>query len=157
VTWRHIDTVHKRSVTIDVQPWRFSEPPRALIEHPDVGAGLDLATALRRAGYAVAICRGPDAAADRSTRCPLHQLEPCAVVEGADVVVTALGFDREEAREVLRGLRARYPSTQLVVEATVAEALELEDELVGCAVVPQDADPDRVAAEVTRVLASQKR
>ena len=152
--WRHTDAVRKRPVTIDLEPWRFSDRPRVLIEHPDAGAGLDLATAIRRAGYAVAICRGPDAAADRATRCPLHQLEPCAVVEGADVVVTALGFDREDARAVLRGLRTRYPSTKLVVEATVAEALELEDELAGCVVVPQGADPDRVAAEVTRVLSS---
>jgi hypothetical protein len=148
------DTVRKRPVTMDVQPWRFSDRPRVLIEHPDADAGLDLATAIRRAGYAVAICRGPDSSADPATRCPLHQLEPCAIVEGADVVVTALGFDREDAREVLRGLRARYPSTKLVVEATVAEALELEDELVGWTVVPQDADPDGVAAEVTRLLAS---
>jgi hypothetical protein len=154
---RQTDIVRKRPVTIDPEPWRFSGRPRVLIEHPDAGAGLDLATALRRAGCTVAICRGPDATADPATRCPLHRLEPCAVVEGADVVVTALGFDREDAREVLRGLRTRYPSTPLVIEATVAETLELEDELAGCTVVPQDADPDRVAAAVKGVVAAATR
>jgi hypothetical protein len=32
-----------------------------LIEHPDLSAALDLAVAIRSAGCAVAICRGPDA------------------------------------------------------------------------------------------------
>jgi hypothetical protein len=142
-----------RSVTMEPGPWRFSERPRVLIEHPDLSAALDLAVAIRSAGCAVAICRGPDATADPATRCPLHRLEPCAVVEGADVVVTALNLSSEEGREVLRGLRTRYPSTPLVVEGTVSESLALSDELAGCTVVPVDADPALVAREVNRVLA----
>ena len=68
---------------------------------------------------------------------------------GADVVVTALGFEREDARSVLRGLRTRYPSTPLVVAVAVADALELADELLGCTVVPVDAEPARVAEAVS--------
>jgi CheY-like chemotaxis protein len=144
--------MRKRTLTIEPGPWRFAHGPRVLIEHPDPSAGLDLAIALRSAGCTVAICRGPDAGADPGTRCPLHRLEPCAVVEGADVVVTALGLDREDGRDVLRGLRARYPSTPLVVEATASESLELADELAGCTVVSPDAGPTSVATAVTSVL-----
>jgi CheY-like chemotaxis protein len=144
--------MRKRTLTIEPGPWRFATGPRVLIEHPDPSAGLDLATAVRNAGCTVAICRGPDAAADPATRCPLHRLEPCAVVEGADVVVTALGLEREDGRDVLRGLRARYPSTPLVVAATVSMSLELKDELTGCTVVPEDAEPASVAAAVTNIL-----
>lgn len=146
--------MRKRPVTIELQPWPFTQRPRVLIEHPDPDAGLELATALRRAGCTVAICTGPDSADDSPTRCPLHQLEPCVVVEGADVVVTALGLDREDGRNVVRGLRTRYPSTPLVVEATVADTLELGDELDGCTVVPQDAESDRVVAAVMDALPS---
>jgi hypothetical protein len=137
---------------MEPEGWRFGQWPRILIEHPGPHAGLELATALRSAGYTVAVCRGPDAAADPATRCPLHRLEPCAIVEGADVVVTALGLDREDARGVLRGLRTSYPSKPLVVEATVANALDLADELHGCTVLPEGADPSRVVAAVREAL-----
>lgn len=137
-------TMPSRSTSFELQPWPFAERPRVLIEHPDPDTGLELAGALRGAGYAVAICGGPD----RTSRCPLHKLEPCAVVEGADVVVTGLDFEREEAREVLAGLRLRYPSTPLVVGVTAAESLELADDLHGCTVVPVDAEPARVTAAV---------
>jgi hypothetical protein len=142
----------KRPETIVLGPWRFDQRPRVLIEHPDAEAGLELATALRGAGCAVAICRGPHASGDEPTRCPLHGLEPCAVVEGADVVVTALGFDRDEARGVLHGLRLRYPSRPLVVEVALADALALQEELAGCTVLPEDAAPERVVAAVTAQL-----
>lgn len=142
----------KRPATIELGPWPFTQRPRVLIEHPDPDEGLELATALRRAGCTVAICRGPDAAGDPPTRCPLHNLQPCVVVEGADVVVTLLGFGREDARGVLRGLRVRYGETPLVVAATVADTLELEDELQGCTVVPEDPALDQVVAAVLRAL-----
>ena len=144
--------MRKGPVTIEPQPWQFPQRPRVLVEHPDPDAGLVLATALRRAGCTVAICRGPDAAGEPATRCPLHELEPCAPVEGADVVVTALGLDREEGRDVVRGLRTRYRSTPLVVEADASDALELADELEGCVVIPRDADPDQVVAAVMGAL-----
>ena len=133
-------------------PWRFVGGPRVLIEHPDPVVGLDLAAALRSAGCVVAICRGPVRAADPAVRCPLHRLEPCAVVEGADVVVTALDLDAEEGAEVLRGLRTRYPSTALVVAATPAASLELAAELEACTVVAPTAGPDTIAAAVTSLL-----
>lgn len=133
-------------------PWRFAGGPRVLVEHPDPVAGLDLAMALRDAGCAVAVCRGPNAAADPGDRCPLHKLEPCAIVEGADVVVTALDLEGDEGREVLRGLRTRYPSTKLVVAATPRASLDLAPELEGCTVVAPTSEPDAIAAAVTSLL-----
>jgi hypothetical protein len=138
----------RRARTIELKPWPYSERPRVLIEHPDPDSGLELAAAMRRAGCTVGICRGPDATGDPATRCPLHGLEPCVAVEGADLVVTALDLDREDARQVLNGLRTRYPSTPLTVLATVDQTVELDDLLEGCTVLPVGATPDQITAEV---------
>jgi DNA-binding NarL/FixJ family response regulator len=149
--------MRKRPLTIELRPWAYPERQRVLIEHRDPDAGLELAAAIRRAGCTVGICRGPDARAEPATRCPLHGLEPCAVVEGADLIVTALDLEEEESREVLRGLRTRYASTPLVVVATVGETLELGDVLEGCTVVPVNAEPERIVAAVLEALPSDSR
>jgi hypothetical protein len=144
--------VRRSPAVISLEPWRYPERPRVLIEHRDADRGLRLATALRNAGCTVAICRGPDALADPTTRCPLHLHERCVAVEGADLVVTVLDFDEEANRAVLRGLRARYPDSPLVVVATVGQALDLRESLERCTVVPIDATPDRIAAAVLDTL-----
>jgi DNA-binding NarL/FixJ family response regulator len=144
--------MRKRAATIELQPWPYPEGPRVLIEHPDPDAALELATAIRRTGCSVGICRGPDATADPPTRCPLHRLEPCVAVEGADLVVTVLDLEEQDGREVVRGLRTRYPSTALVVAATVSETLALDDLLEGCTVVPVNAEPEQVVAAVRDAL-----
>jgi hypothetical protein len=142
--------MRRRQVTIELQPWVFPGRPRVLIEHPDPDSALELASAIRRAGCTVGICRGPDAKADPATRCPLHRLEPCVAVDGADLVVTALDLDQEDGLAVLVGLRTRYPGTPLVVVAPVGETVEL-DNLEGCTVVPV-AEPDKVVAAVLDTL-----
>lgn len=78
-------------------------------------------------------------------------------VEGADLVVTALDLEQEEGRGVLRGLRTRYPSTPLVVEATVGQTLELDDLLAGCTVVPERSEPEQLVAAVVGALPSDSR
>ena len=143
----------KRARTIDLQPWPFLDRPRVLIEHPDPDHSLQLAGEIRRrVGCSVGICRGPDAAANPATRCPLHRLEPCVAVEGADLVVTALNLEQADGRQVLRGLRTRYPSIPLVVQATVDQTLELGDLLAGCTVVPVDADARQLSDAVAAAL-----
>ncbi len=144
--------MRRRARTIELQPWAYPGRPRVLIEHRDPDAGLELAAAIRRAGCTVGICRGPDATADRPTRCPLHGLEPCVAVEGADLVVTALDLDHEEARRVLEGLRTRYPSTPLTVLATEGQTSELGGLLEGCTVLSVATTPEQVAAEVLSIL-----
>jgi hypothetical protein len=89
---------------IDPGFWRFDDRPRALIEDADLGSALATASALRRAGYAVAICRGPEP----DEYCPLVGAYDCALVAGADVVVSSLGEEIEEA------VQRRHPSTPLV-------------------------------------------
>jgi hypothetical protein len=144
----------RRAATISLGHWPFAAGPRVLIEHPDPDRALELAGAIRQAGCTVGICRGPGAAGD--PRCPVHRLEPCVAVEGAEVVVTVLDFADPYAREVLQGLRTRYPSKPLVVAATVAQSLELRDALEGCAVVPVDGEPDRFAAAVLAALGERR-
>lgn len=147
----------KRAVTIDLQPWAYPERPRVLIELSDPDTALELAAAIRRAGCTVGICRGPDATADPVKRCPLHRLEPCIAVEGADLVVTALDLEEEDGRQILQGLRTRYPSTPLVVAATVGETLELGELLVGCTVVPVAAEPEQFVTAILAALPSNSR
>lgn len=146
--------MRKPAKIIELQPWSYEDRPRVLIEHGDPDEALELAGALRKAGLTVGICRGPDAHADQPTRCPLHHLEPCAAVEGADVVVAGLDLDKEDGVRVLEGLRVRYPSTALVVAVTPAQAIDHAALLRECSVVPVDAYPERVVRAVLLTLDS---
>jgi len=152
-----VRTMRKRVSTIELGPWTFPERPRVLIEHPEPDAALEIAAAIRRVGCTVGICHGPDSAGDPATRCPVHRLEPCAAVAGADAVVTMLDLDTEDGREIVRGLRTRYPGKPLIIAATVAETLELGDLIQGCTVVPIDTEPERVAAAVLDALPSRSK
>jgi hypothetical protein len=102
--------------------WQWPGRPRVLIEDPDLDSGLATAWTLRQAGYTVAICRGPEP----DEYCPLVGPDDCALVVGADVVVSGAGPEIEEA------VRRRHPGTAVVapqpptgvvaaVEAAVAE------------------------------------
>jgi hypothetical protein len=116
-----------------------SGKPRVLIENPD---GADLwahAEILRKAGYHVATCLGPDAEPEhvawfrrlwlywensqptkRQERmlCPLVTKGHCPLVEGADVVVSTTRLT--DSREILATLSARR-SPALVVEGTSSD------------------------------------
>src|SRR5271167_572079 len=104
-------TARERAVNIDPQPWRWNHP-RVLVEHPDEATGLAIASGLRFAGYAVAVCPGPPGRG----QCPLTGPAGCAPAHDADLVVCSLGYEHDAAREVLRELRTRYPDTPLLVE-----------------------------------------
>lgn len=108
--------------TRNAEPWRWSGP-RVVIEHPDEEEGLRLAGALRDAGFAVAVCSGPDEA----TGCPLAGPGECAIARDADAIVSYL--EAEVSPDVLAALRARCPSVPLIIDpldvvATVREALD---------------------------------
>jgi len=131
------------------QPWPWVGQPHVLIEHPDESAGLALASVLRQAGYAVAVCPGPE----QSERCPLTGPEGCAVAHGADVVVSSLGLERLEAREVLQALRMRRPGTPLIVEVPAGDQAAWQDLLEGCDLIESPVVPEELVARVRAALA----
>lgn len=121
---------------------------RILLESPDLADAGSQAQTLSEAGYDVALCRGPEAALPPSfafdasprwfdaipgreaTLCPVTCGEACALVEGADLVVTTTTL--VSATEVQAGLRERGTPV-LVVEpqqqvdlAEIARALHAE-------------------------------
>lgn len=120
-----------------------------LIEHPDESVGLELASILRTAGYAVAVCPGPE----RAEHCPLTGPEGCAVAHGADVVVSSLGVSRPEAREVLVALRERCPATPIVVVASPEDEDEWQDLPGECELIPSPVVPEELVTCVRGALA----
>jgi CheY-like chemotaxis protein len=134
-------------ITLSPEPWLWPAP-RVLVEHPDQAAGLALASGLRQAGYAVAVCPGPE----HSERCPLAGPEDCSVAHGADVIVSSLGLERPEARGVLAALRTRCADTPLIVEVTASQQAEYESLLEGCDVVLSPVSPEQLVAAVERAF-----
>jgi hypothetical protein len=113
-----------------LRPRQWDWPrPRVLLETGDAEANSARVDALRRAGYAIAICSGPTP----EGRCPLAGDDGCAAAHGADVVVSSLGLGSEEAREPLAALRARLPELPVLVEADAEAAARWPD------LVPEDA------------------
>ena len=135
-----------QKASLKPQPWRWSHP-RVLVEHPDEATGLALASDLRFAGYAVAVCPGPGG----HGRCPLTGPEGCAPAHDADVVVSLLGTEDETGLEVLHELRTRYPDTPLIVEVPSGIDVDLRGQLDGCHRLPAPASPAQVVAAVRSV------
>jgi len=136
----------EQAVNIKPQPWRWNHP-RVLVEHPDEQLGMDIASGLRYAGYAVAICPGPRGHA----RCPLTGPAGCAPAHDADLVVSSLGLERESAREIVHELRTRYPETPLLVEVPPQPDAELLALLEGCHLLTAPTTPEQVLEAVQRV------
>jgi CheY-like chemotaxis protein len=132
-----------QGVNINPQTWRWNRP-RILVEDPDEKAGLEIASGLRYAGYAVAVCPGPRG----HGQCPLTGPADCAPAHDADVVVCNLGYERDVAREVLRELRTRYPDTPLLVGVPSEIDTDLQGLLDGCHRLPADASAEQVVATV---------
>lgn len=120
-----------------------------LIEHADEAAGLAIASRLRLAGYAVALCSGPHERGE----CPLTGDDDCAAARDADLVISCLGYEREAAREVVQALRTRCPGVPLVLEVPEGTdpGLGSRD---GCRLLTAPADPDGVAYAVHAILHS---
>ena len=142
-----------RETGVSPQPWPWVGYPRVLIEHAEESEGTRLATAVREAGYAVAVCPGPP----RAERCPLAGDDGCQAAHGADVIVSCLGLGTPQSREVLAALRARCAGTPLVVEAAPEEEEAWPDLLEGCEVVAPPVTPDAVVAAVIAILEPRSR
>jgi DNA-binding response OmpR family regulator len=144
-----VGDLRARATRLSPEPWPWVGQPRVLIEHPDESAGLTLASILRQAGFAVAVCPGPE----QSEHCPLTGPEGCAVAHGADVVVSSLGLERPEARNVLQALRMRRPETPLIVEVPPDDRVAWQDLLEGCDLIVSPVVPEELVASVRAALA----
>jgi len=71
-------------------------------------------------------------------------------------VVSSLGFERPEAREVLQTLRLRRPGTPLIVEVPPGDKAEWQDMLEGCDVIASPVVPDELVACVGAALAKSR-
>jgi len=136
-------TARTQAVNLKPQTWRWSHP-RVLVEHPDEASGLAIASGLRFAGYAVAVCPGPQG----HEKCPLTGPAGCAPAHDTDLVVCSLGYEHEAAREILRELRTRYPGTPLLVEVPSDIDAELQELLNGCRQLPEPASTEQIVAAV---------
>jgi hypothetical protein len=136
--------------TLSPQPWPWSGHPRVLVEHPDRATSLAFATALRQAGYTVAVCPGPES----QEPCPLAGHEGCAIAHDADAVFFSLGLGSPPAREILQALKTSFPATPILVEATPGEAAEWQELVRGCRLVPPSVIPDQLVLLVGEALAS---
>lgn len=104
-----------------------------VIEDAGLGAGRLTAASLRRAGYDVTLCGGPELLARR--RCPLEEGTACPAVATADVVVANLEAGTGRQVAVVAALRARDPEIPVVVLAAPTVAHRHRRLLDGCRVV----------------------
>jgi hypothetical protein len=87
-----------------------------LLEVPDGAEAFSYWRFLTDKGYEVEWCPGPEGPPAR--RCPLVTSGHCELVERADVVVSALGLDRETCRNVVETRGRLHPETPVVVQAS---------------------------------------
>ncbi len=92
-------------------PQRSDDRVRVLLEYPAHSTPSAMAKALDDAGYETLICEGTD-------RCPIVAGGDCALVDGADVVVSGFGVTTSNDRELPAAIRSRHPELPLVVECT---------------------------------------
>jgi DNA-binding NarL/FixJ family response regulator len=136
-----------RRKMIRPDPWPFGRP-RVLIEHADRETAFRYVDTLRRAGYSVAICDGPSNDRRPPERCVLVAGEPCAAVDGADVVVSGLGVHDAEKRAVLEALRRHHPDKALVVEVSPDDLHRYDDLVDGVHVVVSPVESEELVAAV---------
>jgi hypothetical protein len=103
------------TATTDVAP----RETRVLIEEADGAEAFAYWHLLTDEGYSVQWCPGPDG--PTGGRCALVSTGHCPLVEEADVVVSALGIDRESSRNVLGAIRRQHPETPVVIQASRRE------------------------------------
>lgn len=104
----------------DVPSWPVGQDrPRVLIEVQ--GGRSRLTPELRAAGYDVRGCAGPSARPDHA--CPLLSGRRCPLVDGADVVVHALGHD-DPAAVALLDAHAASGTRRLVVDVRRGDSLD---------------------------------
>ncbi len=142
--------MRRRHLKLEPSDWRNGNGrPRVLIEHHDSSIGVAVGNLLAAEGYEVSNCRGPE---DRSGKCPLVGVGVCERAEDADVIFYGLEVSELDDREVLKGLRAHFPDTPVIIEMPVSRIPLYEDQLEGCVIVPQPLTRDTLLKAVDRAL-----
>lgn len=130
-------------------PERTDPVPRIVIEDADPDARQRAARALRRSGYQVAVCGGPDTLSRR--RCPLEEGSRCPAVSDADVVISSLPSDDPRQAAVIAAIRERFPTTPVIVEAAPLVAYRHRQLLADCVVLSRFT-PTTLPAAVAETL-----
>lgn len=90
---------------------------RVLVECPPDQTPDAAAAVLRRQGYEVRVCEGPD----RRHECPILSKGACALVSGADVVVNLFGAMDPHTRPVLGAISQERRPPAIVTEMTTPD------------------------------------
>jgi hypothetical protein len=108
---------------------------RVLVENPDRADLLAHADILRDAGYDVAVCSGPTVVeGERACGCPLIDGQGCALVEGADTVVSTASLG--QSHEILAALSATG-TLPIVFEAPAPSFDQFRDVAGSATLLPQ--------------------
>lgn len=123
-------------------------PRRVLVEHADGAMTWAAERILRRAGFEVSTCNGPEHLPGH--RCPLVAEGRCDLVDTSDVVVFGLGTEHVG---ILRAERTTAPSTPVVIEGLASDIDEFGWDATGCEVVSPAGTGVALVAAVERALA----
>ena len=129
--------------------------PRVVVEAPTSPWHWLVKEAQSLTAFDVQFCSGPAGRSDH--QCPLVAGSRCPLVEQADVVITGLGLDDPQTREIVAALRAEFPATPLVVLAKQGEARRLRELLADCNVIPFPWTAQKMAAAVSSALEARDR
>ena len=126
---------------------------RVLVEDSDGAEREACEHALRKAGYDVASCGGPEVMGHRY--CPLVQTGECALVDGADVVYNNLRLGNPANRDVVRAHRNRA-RTPLVIEVPAPDITRYHPLLVTSTIVRAPARQNDVVGAVGEAVLSHR-
>jgi hypothetical protein len=135
---------------LESPPWEGEHGPRILIEHPDGAEAWALAEILSRSGFDVRSCAGPGPCGRGETVCPLLVGEQCALVEGADAVVSSSRVAGSEM--IVRAMAVARPELPVFVEVPRPRSrryLQLQE---AGRILPFPAQPDEVVARVREAV-----
>ncbi|HUI02400.1 MAG TPA: hypothetical protein VLZ77_02580 [Acidimicrobiales bacterium] len=125
-----------------------------LLEAPEGAEAGRLWGILDGGGFRVSWCPGPEG--PPAAWCPVMGGRRCALVEEADVVVSALGLSAGSCRQVLEGITRLHPDAGVIVEASPADAAACGALLEGCTVLPRPL-PARALLEAAGAVCVRRR
>lgn len=123
--------------------------PRVLLEQRDPARGWVEESVLLAQGYDVAVCWGPSSG---RTPCPLVSEGDCALVDGADAIVFALGVHDPDKRRILETILERQHDPRVAVELPQPREAEFPDLLSRCERLRFPSTSERLVEVVARLV-----